>query len=124
MMADAPVLLENEQALSLRALGFLYLRLGAHERASRLFQTLTVLYPDNVECAQSLAAAELEAGRPEAALRRLDQAPLDKSDDTPLCCLLRARALWRLQRTEAAFTAMERFLEVRQAQEKATGDGT
>jgi tetratricopeptide (TPR) repeat protein len=123
MMAGTPALLEDEQVFGLRALGFLYLRLGACDRASRLFQALAVLYPDDVECAQNLAAAELEAGHPEEALRRLDHPPLAGNGDTPLCCLLRARALWRLQRIDDAFAAMERFLEIGRIQEKTTGDG-
>jgi tetratricopeptide (TPR) repeat protein len=113
-MADSETLTQDE-LFSLKALGFLYLRLGSFERARRLFRALAALRPEDAESAMSLAAAELEAGHPEEALRRLDIPPLERLRDTPLCCLLRAQTYWRLQRDEEAFAAMDAFLDGREA---------
>lgn len=110
---NASTLAENH-VISLKVLGFLYLRLGAFERASRLFQALAHLRPDDIEVAGSLAAAELESGHPERALTLLAAPPLAAlaSDPArnPVTLLLQARAHWRLQQSEAAFAAMDTYL--------------
>jgi tetratricopeptide (TPR) repeat protein len=105
--------LDREHVISLRVLGFLYLRLGFADRAARLFQALLALSPDDAEAALSLAAALLENGKAEAALNLLE-APLlaahSANSANPVFLLLKARALWRLQRNEEAFLVMDRYL--------------
>ncbi|MDR3054892.1 MAG: hypothetical protein LBU53_05755 [Zoogloeaceae bacterium] len=103
-------ILQTEQLLSLRVLGFLYLRLGAWDRAARLFQALTRLFPDDIEIARSLAAAELEAGNAERALALLSAPPLNMLTSDPASLLLKARAHWRLSQSEAAFAVMDEYL--------------
>jgi tetratricopeptide (TPR) repeat protein len=108
--------LDREQIISLRVLGFLYLRLGFADRAARLFQALLVLLPEDVEATLSLSAALLENGNAEAALNLLE-APLLAADPAdPIRLLLKARALWRLQRNEEAFLVMNRYLAAGAAQ--------
>ncbi|MDR2786894.1 MAG: hypothetical protein LBD06_00790 [Candidatus Accumulibacter sp.] len=111
--------LEPEQVTSLKVLGFLYLRLGFFARAARLFQALLALLPEDAGVAKSLAAALLEDGKAGEALALLDAPPL-RADPSmpadPVFLLLKARSLWRLQRGEEAFAAMEAYLA-------ATGGG-
>jgi thioredoxin-like negative regulator of GroEL len=108
--------LDREHVASLKVLGFLYLRLGFADRAARLFQALLALLPEDAEAALSLAAALLENGKAETALKLLEAPPLaahsNDSDDSarPVFLLLKARALWRLQRNEEAFLVMDRYL--------------
>ena len=102
--------LESDQLVSLKVLGFLYLRLGAWERAARLFQALTHLFPDDIEVARSLAAAELEAGHAERTLAILSAPPLASLASDPVALLLKARAHWRLEQNEAAFAVMDTYL--------------
>jgi thioredoxin-like negative regulator of GroEL len=107
--------LEPDQLVSLKVLGSLYLRLGAGVRACRLFQALIQLFPEDVELARSLAAAELEAGNAERALTLLSAPPLDTQTSDPVSLLLKARAHWRLEQNEAAFAAMDAYLSRHQA---------
>lgn len=100
--------LDREHIISLRVLGFLYLRLGFADRAARLFRALLALLPEDAEATLSLVVALLENGDAEAALDLL-AAPFDDSAN-PILLLLKARALWRLQRNEEAFRVMDRYL--------------
>ena len=108
--------LEYGQMTSLKVLGAIYLRLGFFERAARLFQALFALAPEDAGIARSLAAALLENGEAEAALERLAAPPLsaDSADAAasrdPVLLLLKARALWRLQKNEEAFSVMDAYL--------------
>jgi tetratricopeptide (TPR) repeat protein len=103
--------LDREQTISLRVLGFLYLRLGFSDRAARLFQALFALSPDDAEVARSLAAALLENGEAAETLKLLE-APLLRAGSAadPILLLLKARALWRLQKNEEAFLVMDAYL--------------
>ncbi|MDR2450585.1 MAG: hypothetical protein LBE85_02185 [Candidatus Accumulibacter sp.] len=108
--------LDREHLISLRVLGFLYLRLGFADRAARLFQALLALLPEDGEATLSLVAALLENDNAEAALNLLE-APLSAAESAnstgsadPVRLLLKARALWRLQRNEEAFLVMDRYL--------------
>jgi thioredoxin-like negative regulator of GroEL len=106
--------LDREQTISLRVLGFLYLRLGFSDRAARLFRALFSFMPDDAEIARSLAAALLENGEAEETLKLLEAPPLRATvhspADDPILLLLKARALWRLQRNEEAFLVMDTYL--------------
>jgi thioredoxin-like negative regulator of GroEL len=108
--------LEETQAISLKVLGFLYLRLGFFERAARLFRALRAFLPEDAGIHLSLAAALLENGEAEEALALLDAPPFVPSHATtdpatdPALLLLKARALWRLHRNEEACTVMDAYL--------------
>jgi hypothetical protein len=105
--------LDREHVVSLKVLGFLYLRLGIADRAARLFQALLALFPEDAEAALSLAAALLENGDAEAALDLLETPLLaaePASSAPPAFLLLKARTLWRLQKKEEAFLVMDRYL--------------
>jgi DNA-binding SARP family transcriptional activator len=109
--------LDQEHITSLRVLGFLYLRLGFADRAARLFLALLALHPTDAEAGLSLAAALLEHGKAEAALdilTRLEEPSSPATDSgysaNPVFLLLKARALWRLQRNEEAFLVMDHYL--------------
>jgi predicted Zn-dependent protease len=106
-MADT---LSGDEQLSLRILGFLYLRLGFFDRAARLFRALLALCPEDAAVARSLAAAQLEAGNPESALELLEKPPLAGLSGEALLLLLKARALWRLERSAEARAAMDDYL--------------
>lgn len=103
-------ILEENQLTSLKVLGFLYLRLGAFERARRLFRALAGLFPEDVETARNLAFAELEAGSPERALECIAAPPLAPLASDPVLLLIRARSHWRLDQNEAAFAVMDAYL--------------
>jgi len=105
--------LDADQRTSLRVLGFLYLRLGYCERAARLFRALTALDPGDVDAAKSLAAAQIESGKAEAALELLAASPLREAADDDVLMLLKARALWRLERNAEARAAMNAWLAAR-----------
>ena len=102
--------LEPDQFETMKVLGFLYLRLGLAERAARLFQALAALAPEDPEAALSLAAATLEAGRPEEALALFHRPPLAALPPSTAARLLKARALWRLGRQEETYKIMEEHL--------------
>jgi tetratricopeptide (TPR) repeat protein len=116
--------LGREHIVSLKVLGFLYLRLGFFDRATRLFRALSALLPEDAEAALSLAAALLENGDAAEALSLLDAPSL--ADDPaglaasgnragPAFLLLKARALWRLQKNEEALAVMDRYLAAGEA---------
>ncbi|MDR3159375.1 MAG: tetratricopeptide repeat protein [Zoogloeaceae bacterium] len=103
--------LEETQAISLKVLGFLYLRLGFFDRAARLFRALRSFLPEDAGIHLSLSAALLENGEAEEALALLDAPPFVPSPATnPVLLLLKARALWRLRRNEEACTVMDAYL--------------
>ncbi|MDR0379734.1 MAG: hypothetical protein LBI62_07325 [Candidatus Accumulibacter sp.] len=105
--------LDREHVVSLKVLGFLYLRLGFADRAARLFRALLALSPEDAEATLSLAAALLENGSAEAALNLLEAPHLATTHSAdPVFLLLKARALWRLQKNEEAFLVMDRYLAV------------
>ena len=106
-------ILNPAQVTSLKVLGFLYLRLGAFDRAGRLFQALARLFPEDAEIAKSLAAAELETGHAERALSLLSAPPLAELTSDPALLLLKARAHWRLEQNEAAFAVMDVYLSLK-----------
>jgi tetratricopeptide (TPR) repeat protein len=102
--------LDREQVISLKVLGFLYLRQGFFDRAARLFRALFALLPEDIEVARSLAAALLENENPGEALGLLETSFLRDHGADPVVKLLKARALWRLHRNEEAFAVMDDYL--------------
>lgn len=113
-----PNLTEDEKK-TLSVLAFLFFRLGMEERARRFYETIAELSapgtPDFRFAKAGLAAAAIEAGDAETALREVREAlaggPLSTRDAT--LHWLRSRALWALGRKEEARAARETFLSMR-----------
>ena len=113
-----PILTEDEKK-TLSVLAFLFFRLGMEDRARRFYETIAELSapgtPDFRFAKAGLAAAALEAGDAETALREVREAlaggPLSTRDAT--LHWLRSRALWALGRKEEARAARETFLSMR-----------
>ena len=113
-----PNLTEDEKK-TLSVLAFLFLRMGMEDRARRFYETIAELStpgtPDFRFAKAGLAAAALEAGDAETALREVREAlaggPLSTRDAT--LHWLRSRALWALGRKEEARAARETFLSMR-----------
>ena len=113
-----PNLTEDEQK-TLSVLAFLFFRMGMEDRARRFYETIAELStpgtPDFRFAKAGLAAAALEAGDAETALREVREAlaggPLSTRDAT--LHWLRSRALWALGRKEEARAARETFLSMR-----------
>lgn len=113
-----PNLTEDEKK-TLLVLAFLFFRMGMEDRARRFYETIAELStpgtPDFRFAKAGLAAAALEAGDAETALREVREAlaggPLLTRDAT--LHWLRSRALWALGRKEEARAARETFLSMR-----------
>lgn len=113
-----PNLTEDEKK-TLSVLAFLFFRMGMEDRARRFYETIAELStpgtPDFRFAKAGLAAAALEAGDAETALREVREAlagePLSTRDAT--LHWLRSRALWALGRKEEARAARETFLSMR-----------
>lgn len=113
-----PNLTEDEKK-TLSVLAFLFFRMGMEDRARRFYETIAELStpgtPDFRFAKAGLAAAALEAGDAETALREVREAlaggPLSTRDAT--LHWLRSRALWALGRKEEARSARETFLSMR-----------
>lgn len=110
--------LTGNQMRSLQAYGYLLLRMGLFERAQRLFRALGALDPDDRWVLRNLAYTSLLTGNPQAALdylrRAIGQAPLP-SDDAVLH-LLKAQALWRLERKDEAQNSVNTYLAMTSTQ--------
>lgn len=112
-----PNLTEDEKK-TLSVLAFLFFRMGMEDRARRFYETIAELStpgtPDFRFAKAGLAAAALEAGDAETALREVREAlaggPLSTRDAT--LHWLRSRALWALGRKEEARAARETFLSM------------
>lgn len=113
-----PNLTEDEKK-TLSVLAFLFFRMGMEDRARRFYETIAELStpgtPDFRFAKAGLAAAALEVGDAETALREVREAlaggPLSTRDAT--LHWLRSRALWALGRKEEARAARETFLSMR-----------
>lgn len=113
-----PSLTEDEKK-TLSVLAFLFFRLGMEERARRFYETIAELSapgtPDFRFAKAGLAAAALEAGDAETALKEVREAlaggPLSSRDAT--LHWLKSRALWALGRKVEARAARETFLSMR-----------
>ncbi|MDR1111020.1 MAG: hypothetical protein LBP92_10085 [Deltaproteobacteria bacterium] len=108
-------MLDDAQITTLRLLGYTYWRMGFLEKAERLLKAILSLLPGDGQCLRQLAAISLESGRAEETLKYLDS--LDNTshpekDQTVL--LMKAQALWRLERPAEARTAFSDYLAMRQ----------
>lgn len=119
MTQNAKPNLTEDEKKTLSVLAFLFFRMGMEDRARRFYETIAELStpgtPDFRFAKAGLAAAALEAGDAETALREVREAlaggPLSTRDAT--LHWLRSRALWALGRKEEARAARETFLSMR-----------
>lgn len=110
-------MLTKEQRLTLAVLGYLHFRMGRNDAAKRIFTAILAASPDEVDhlSRQShalLAAVAIEDGKGEAALRHL-HAAMDGvllSSREAVLHLLRARALWLLERRDEARDAVQSYM--------------
>ncbi|MDR1086478.1 MAG: tetratricopeptide repeat protein [Deltaproteobacteria bacterium] len=115
-------MLETAQINTLRLLGHTFWRMGYPEKAERLLKALLSLMPGDSLCLRQLAAIALETGRADEALACLDslgQNPENpESPETarePSVLLMRAQALWRLERPAEARAVFGDYLVARPA---------
>ena len=101
----------NEKS-ALTLLAWFYMKQGFPVRASRLYQALVAVDPDDPAHARGLAAAHLAAGHADRALAALDQLALRGAIDGPYHAF-RARALAALGRQDEAAAAMRAYVDYR-----------
>ncbi len=110
-------MLTKEQRLTLAVLGYLYFRMGRNDAAKRIFTVLLAASSEKTDRLSRqahalLAAVAVENGKGEIALRHLHAAMdgvLLASRDAALH-LLRARALWLLERRDEARDAVQQYM--------------
>jgi tetratricopeptide (TPR) repeat protein len=117
--------LDDDQFQALKVLGFLFRRLGLHDKARRLYLALLALRPDDPDLLAPAAAAALGGGRADEALGlldRLEAAGGSPDPDLALAAdLLRARAMAALDRPDEARAAAGRYLGRLAAKDGARG---
>jgi tetratricopeptide (TPR) repeat protein len=100
---------------ALRLLGYLLLRQGHVPDAIAVFRGLLALDPDDRHAHRSLIYAYLAADEAERALEVASSyTPRPHEPLAATVHLLRAQALWRLDRPKEARMAFQRFLELRE----------
>lgn len=103
--------------MTLAVLGYLYFRMGRNDAAKRIFSLLLAASPEQADRLSRqahalLAAVAIEDGKGEIALRHLHAAmdgAILSSRDAALH-LLRARALWLLDRKDEARDAVQSYM--------------
>ena len=105
-------ILSAQQRQALLVLGYLFLRMGAFDRAAVVYQALAGQNPADREARRNLAYARLKLGDARAALDELraamDGGPLSTAQAA--LHLIRAQALWNLGRTDEARRAIDAYL--------------
>ncbi len=102
----------NEQEHdALSVLAFVLLQSGRADKAAALLDGLDALTPGNAVTLQSLAVAQVRAGRPAEALQTLERLRIRDDSDNPIAWLVQAQALLALGRRADAQAAMARHLE-------------
>ncbi len=95
---------------ALSVLAYVMLESGRPEKAAALLDGLDALLPGNPATLQSLAVAQLRAGRPAEALHTVDRLLARDTPGARITWLVQAQALQALGRRSEAFVAMERYL--------------
>ncbi|MDR2441944.1 MAG: hypothetical protein LBE31_00295 [Deltaproteobacteria bacterium] len=105
-------MLDDDQFKTLLVLGFLFRKLGLDDKASRLYQTLLALRPDDPSLLAPAAAAALAEGRGEDSLDLLERLEASGSQNfQPVHWLIRAKAYAALERPEEAHKAALKYIE-------------
>jgi predicted Zn-dependent protease len=111
-------MLDDEQITTLRLLGHTYWRMGYLEKAEKLLKALLSLMPDDNLSLRQLAAIALESGRAAESLKYLDSlAGHRQGEKDRTVLLMRAQALWRLQRPAEAREVFGDYLAAMQGEE-------
>ena len=100
---------------ALSVLAFVLLQSGRPDKAAALLDGLDALTPGNPATLQSLAVAQLRAGRPAEALQTLERLRIRDDTDNPIAWLVQAQALLALGRRSDAQAAMARHLGTQRA---------
>lgn len=100
------------QREALALLGYFYLQNKRAQQAMTIFAALDVLAPDDRSVLTSLALSQIRAGKPERALNTLDRLAMRGFADGSFH-LLRAQALFALERRPEASTAMNTYVSQR-----------
>lgn len=104
--------LNEGQWCALSVLGYMWLRLGNFPRAERVFRALAAVRPDDLKTSASLAAALLSQERPGDALEVVERLLAGRAPAAGegYLWLLKAKALWRLDRRDEAASAVRNYL--------------
>lgn len=113
--AGAPRELSAEHRDALRLLGYLLLRQNHAADAVAVFRGLLATAPDDRHAHRALIYAYLAADEAERALELAGSyVPRQHEPLAATIHLLRAQALWRLDRPDEAREALQRFVELRE----------
>ncbi len=100
---------------ALSVLAFVLLQSGRADKAAAVLDGLDALQPGSPATLQSLAVAQVRAGRPAEALQTLERLRIRDDSDNPIAWLVQAQALLALGRRSDAQAAMARHLAAQQA---------
>ena len=110
-------MLTQEQRTTLSVLGYLYYRMGRHASARRIYASLLAAWPKEVapdplyfQASMALASIAVEDSRGEVALRYLQSIPEPETAGEAPVLLLRAQALWLLERHDEARNAIQKYM--------------
>jgi predicted Zn-dependent protease len=105
---------DAHEADVLRLVAFFYMQSGRPSQAATLYRALSLLQPQDVKHAKSLAYAYLSQGNAEHALEMLDSI-VGPNEPSPEVHLMRAQALAALDRIDDAQVSMRAFLSMRRS---------
>ena len=110
-------MLTQEQRTTLSVLGYLHYRMGRHASARRIYASLLAAWPKEaapdalyIQASLALASIAVEDGRGEVALRYLQSLPEPTAVREAPALLLRAQALWLLDRHDEARNAIQKYM--------------
>jgi predicted Zn-dependent protease len=104
---DLAAMREDERTVIL-LLAYVHLQHGAPHKAETLYAAMHALDPHDNLVAKGLACAQLEMGKPQAALAVLDGIT-GRGEPSAVVQLLRARAFVQTERLDDAHVAMRAF---------------
>jgi predicted Zn-dependent protease len=109
-------MIEDQEITTLRILGHMYWQLGYLPKAERLFKALLSLLPGDRETRAQLAAIFLEGERWPEALNHVEDLLGEQVPATEdgFLWLLKAKALWQLERQAEARAALDEYLATRE----------
>lgn len=111
--------MNSEDQTFLSLLAHVYLQNGRPEKAVVILAALDCLEPQQPQVLRALALAQVRSGKPQRALESLDRLAMIGQIDA-VFHLLRAQALGLLERRVEAASAMQVYVQMRQALEPPT----
>ncbi|MDR1577778.1 MAG: hypothetical protein LBT86_06100 [Deltaproteobacteria bacterium] len=103
-------MINDDQILTLRVLGHMYIRLGLKDKADRLIRALLTIKPNEPGLLGASAALALDHDKPQEALEKLTRLFANSLTPDPTFILIKAQALWRLGRVAEALEAKDQYL--------------